>query len=91
MTHYYIKQFGAKGTFVNIISFGGFRRHEGRGMLVGAFEPFAKDTGISTGGLTLYLSTPKADHLRGGKISVNCKINTPDIVSESANDQTRGR
>lgn len=24
MTHYFIKQFGAKGTFVNIISFGAF-------------------------------------------------------------------
>lgn len=24
MTHYYIKQFGAKGTFINIVSFAGF-------------------------------------------------------------------
>lgn len=52
-------------------------KNEGRGMLVDAFKPFAKDTGISTGGLSLYLSTPKADHLRGGTISVNCKFNTP--------------
>ncbi|MCJ1426089.1 hypothetical protein MMC29_003991 [Sticta canariensis] len=115
MTHYFIKQFGAKGTFVNIISFGAFfvisgnssyatsklatakfgefldaeypelrvfsvnpgivEKNEGRGMLVDAFKPFAKDTGISTGGLSLYLSTPKADYLRGGTISVNWDVN----------------
>ena len=46
-------------------------------MLVDAFKPFAKDTGISTGGLSLYLSTLKADHLRGGTISVNCKFDMP--------------
>lgn len=41
-----------------------------------SFLPFAKDTGISTAGLSLYLSTPKADYLRGGAVSVNCKFNT---------------
>lgn len=44
-----------------------------RGMVVDAFTPFAHDTGLQTGGLTLYLSTPRAEHLRGGFISVNCE------------------
>lgn len=44
-----------------------------RGMVVDAFTPFAHDTGLQTGGLSLYLATPRADHLRGGFISVNCE------------------
>lgn len=43
-----------------------------RGMVVDAFTPFAHDKGIQTGGVTLYLATPKADYLRGSFISVNC-------------------
>ena len=43
-------------------------------MLVDDFKAFAKDTGIASGGLSLYLSTSRADHLRGGLVSVNCKI-----------------
>lgn len=46
---------------------------EGRGMVTPAFTPFAKDPTILTGALTTYLSTPRADFLRGGFISVNCK------------------
>jgi hypothetical protein len=44
-----------------------------RGMVVDALTPFAKDTGIQTGGLSLYLAQKRADYLRGGFISVNCK------------------
>ena len=35
--------------------------------------PFAIDTGRLSGGMTLYLSTSKADYLIGGVCSVNCK------------------
>lgn len=44
-----------------------------RGAVVDALTPFAKDKGILTGGLSLYLAQDKADYLRGGFISVNCK------------------
>lgn len=43
-----------------------------RGMVVDAFTPFAHDKGIMTGGITLYLASPTAEHLRGGFISANC-------------------
>lgn len=42
-------------------------------MVVPAFMPFAKDKGIVTGGLSLYLSTEQAEHLRGGFMTANCK------------------
>jgi len=48
--------------------------HDGRGMVVPAFTPFAKDKGLLMGGVTLYLDTPDADHLRGGFYSVNWEI-----------------
>jgi NAD(P)-dependent dehydrogenase (short-subunit alcohol dehydrogenase family) len=44
-----------------------------RGMVVDALTPFAKDKGIQTGGLSLYLAQKRADYLRGGFVSVNCK------------------
>lgn len=44
-----------------------------RGAVVDALTPFAKDKGIQTGGLSLYLAQEKADYLRGGFISVNCE------------------
>ena len=47
--------------------------NEGRGMVVPAFTPFAKDPAMLTGALTTYLSTSKADFLKGGYVSVNCK------------------
>ncbi len=47
--------------------------NEGRGMFTPAFMPFAKDPTILTGALTTYLTTPRADFLKGGFISVNCK------------------
>ena len=44
-----------------------------RGAVVDALTPFAKDKGIQTGGLSLYLAQERAAYLRGGFISVNCK------------------
>ncbi|XXH00744.1 hypothetical protein Hte_007094 [Hypoxylon texense] len=46
----------------------------GRGMVVEHFKPFTKDTAALTGGLTLYLSTPKADFLKGGYIHANWDV-----------------
>ena len=37
------------------------------------FAPFARDEGMLTGGMTLYLSTERADYLKGGLCSVNCE------------------
>lgn len=45
-----------------------------RGAVVDALTPFAKDKGVQTGGLSLYLAQKRADYLRGGFISVNCKL-----------------
>jgi NAD(P)-dependent dehydrogenase (short-subunit alcohol dehydrogenase family) len=44
-----------------------------RGAVVDALTPFAKDKGMQTGGLSLYLAQERAAYLRGGFISVNCK------------------
>ena len=44
-----------------------------RGMVVDQLTPFAKDKGIQTGGLSLYLAQPTADYLRGSFVSVNCE------------------
>lgn len=43
-------------------------------MTAEAFKPFARDDPILSGGMTLFLSTPRADWLRGGVVSVNCKF-----------------
>jgi hypothetical protein len=45
-----------------------------RGMVVDAFTPFAKDTQALTGGVSLWLDTPKADCLKGGFTSVNWDV-----------------
>ena len=45
-----------------------------RGMVVDAFTPFAKDKQELTGGVTLWLDTPRADFLRGGFLSVNWDV-----------------
>ncbi|KAM0799895.1 hypothetical protein BDR22DRAFT_806664 [Usnea florida] len=45
-----------------------------RGMVVDAFTPFAKDKQSLTGGVSLWLDTPKADFLRGGFLSVNWDV-----------------
>ena len=43
-------------------------------MVVDAFTPFAKDKQSLTGGVSLWLDTPKADFLRGGFLSVNWDV-----------------
>ena len=42
-------------------------------MTVPMARPFALDNGLLTGAMSLYLSTPKADYLKGSLVSVNCK------------------
>lgn len=42
-------------------------------MTAEAFLPFARDDPMLAGGMTLFLSTPHADWLKGGVVSVNCK------------------
>ncbi|KAI1329897.1 hypothetical protein F5Y16DRAFT_397008 [Xylariaceae sp. FL0255] len=44
---------------------------DGRGMVVEAFAPFTKDTPALFGGLSVYLSTPKADFLKGTYLHAN--------------------
>ena len=46
----------------------------GRGAVIGAFTPFAKDKQALTAGFTLYLQKPEADYLRGGWVSVNWDV-----------------
>ena len=46
-----------------------------RGMVVDAFTPFAKDKQRLTGGVSLWLNTPKADCLDGGYVGVNWDVN----------------
>ena len=46
----------------------------GRGMLNPMFDPFAHDKAALSGGLTLYLSTSRAEHLRGNYLSVNWDV-----------------
>ena len=46
----------------------------GRGMVVPRFTPFTKEMGLLTGGVTLYLQKPEADHLRGVFLSVNWDV-----------------
>ena len=53
-----------------------------RGMIVDAFTPFAKDKQALTGGVSLWLSKPKAHFLNGGFLSVNCMFflsNNPSV------------
>ena len=45
-----------------------------RGVVVDALTPFAKDKGVQTRGLSLYLAQERADYPNGGFISVNCKL-----------------
>ena len=43
--------------------------------MLDAFVPFAKDTQALTGGVSLWLDTPKAGFLNGGSLSVNWDVN----------------
>lgn len=47
----------------------------GRGVVIDAFTPFAKDKAALTAGLTLWLDTPKADFLKGGYVHSNWDVN----------------
>lgn len=47
----------------------------GRGAVVDAFTPFAKDKQALTAGFTLWLQKEEADFLRGGFVSVNWDVN----------------
>lgn len=42
-------------------------------MTLDAFWPYAKDTAALSGSWTLFLSSPRAEWLRGGIVSVNCE------------------
>lgn len=46
----------------------------GRGMVIDAFTPVAKDKQDLTAAMTLYLQKPEADFLRGGFVSVNWDV-----------------
>ncbi|KAH6869512.1 hypothetical protein B0T10DRAFT_418474 [Thelonectria olida] len=48
---------------------------DGRGIVVDAFTPFAKDKAALTGGLTTYLAQPRADFLKGTYIHANWDVN----------------
>lgn len=50
-------------------------------MTVDALKPYAKDTPELSASWTLFLSTPRAEWLRGSVVSVNCKL--PLILSVS--------
>ncbi|KAF1358372.1 NAD(P)-binding protein [Lizonia empirigonia] len=57
------------------------------GAVVDALTPFAKDKGIQTGGLSLYLAQKRADHLKGGFISVNWDVEKMEIHREEIKEQ----
>lgn len=42
-------------------------------MTLEALKPYAKDSAALSGSWTLFLSTPRAEWMRGGIVSVNCK------------------
>lgn len=50
-------------------------------MTVDALKPYAKDTPELSASWTLFLSTPRAEWLRGSVVSVNCKL--PLVLSVS--------
>ncbi len=47
------------------------------GMTVDSLKPYAKDSPGLSAGWTLFLSTPRADWMRGGILSANCKSAPP--------------
>ena len=44
-------------------------------MIIDSFTPFAKDKQGLTGGMSLWLATPKADFLKGGFLTANWDVN----------------
>ncbi|KAF2625216.1 hypothetical protein BU25DRAFT_473747 [Macroventuria anomochaeta] len=57
------------------------------GAMVDASTPFAKDKGIQTGGLSLYLAQKRADYLRGSFISVNWDVTEMGAHQEEIKEQ----
>ena len=53
-----------------------------------AYLPFAKDTQALTGGVSLWLDTPKADFLTGGFVSVNWDV---EEMEAHASEITEGK
>ena len=47
---------------------------EDRGVVIAQLTPFAHDKQALTGGVSLWLATPKADFLKGGFVSVNWDV-----------------
>ncbi|KAI4942641.1 hypothetical protein J4E91_009810 [Alternaria rosae] len=58
-----------------------------RGMVVDQLTPFAHDKGIQTGGLSLYLTQPKADYLKGSFVSVNWDVNEMEAHKQEITEQ----
>lgn len=58
-------------------------------MTAEAFKPFARDDPMLAGGMTLFLSTPRADWLRGGIVSVNCKCSVSLVCWTAASPEPR--
>jgi NAD(P)-dependent dehydrogenase (short-subunit alcohol dehydrogenase family) len=53
------------------------------GMTVDALRPYAKDSPGLSASWTLFLSTPRADWMRGGIVSVNCKFASTSLEPDT--------
>ncbi|ROV99190.1 hypothetical protein VPNG_08248 [Cytospora leucostoma] len=60
-------------------------------MTAEAFKPFARDDPMLAGGMTLFLSTPRADWLRGGVISVNSTCDIEEMEAHKQEIRREGR
>lgn len=62
-------------------------------MTAEAFQPFAIDDPMLSGDMTLFLSTPCAEWLRGGIVSINCTCDPtrPGLTSEFLDSQSNTR
>jgi hypothetical protein len=54
------------------------------GMTLDAMKPYAKDTPGLSASWTLFLSTPRAEWMRGGAVSVNCKSTLGPLESDNS-------
>ena len=57
-------------------------------MIVDTFTPFAKDTQALTGGVSLWLATPRADFIKGTFLSANWDVNE---LEAHASEITNGK
>lgn len=62
--------------------------YDGRGMVIDAMTPFAKDQPGLTAAFSLYLLKPEADVLRGGYASVNWDV---EDIEKHAEEIKEGR